>query len=614
MVEIFNPGESIARLGASSAEESHYLSGSGSVEFDPLTAWRFPNQRGDIPPGGFLVVFLDDDPLEGLCELHAGFSLAGDGTDVITLWGPQAAGGERPVVDRVWLPPLPAGASFGRFPDGAGPAPVPLEETLDVFRFAPAGMSSFGSCFAPGAPCPGAQELRVCFGQANGPGGNLAPRAEREAHSSVAPAAGEPVRLTAGVRDDEDPFPGNIALVEIRYAVDGVEQPPVAMVYDGGGLRDGSREEPPRPLDQWTLWTGAIPGQPSGAQVRFELAVRDQGGLSGASPASPCPPGTGPCDDVGLPGPGCLREGGGGRRFVPCDLRHEYLVGSAPPEPLAGVLMNEVVALQDGIIEDLSEEPCEGGERGCRFDDYIELVNASPRPADLSGLWLSDRPFHPQGWRFPPGSVLEPGGYLIVWADGDGGRCPRPEEDDEDDGQECPDPNDDPSNPLAGLEHHTSFSLDREGDQVYLLIEEAPGRFGVLHAVEFGAQENNVALSLTPDGTRSGTFLPLAGGSPGRRNPDGTGPRFLRGDADGDCRLNLTDATYLLNFLFLEGRALSCPDSADTDDSGVLELTDAVVGLNYLFLQGREPPPPGPVAPGADPTADSLAGCALPGC
>ena len=82
---------------------------------------------------------------------------------------------------------------------------------------------------------------------------------------------------------------------------------------------------------------------------------------------------------------------------------------------------------------------------------------------------------------------------------------------------------------------------------------------------------------------------------------------FIRGDADSDGTLNLTDAVFALSFLFLGGTVPICEDAADVDDFGSVELTDAVYLLNHLFLGGAAPPAPYPEA-GQDPTEDAL-GC-----
>ena len=85
-------------------------------------------------------------------------------------------------------------------------------------------------------------------------------------------------------------------------------------------------------------------------------------------------------------------------------------------------------------------------------------------------------------------------------------------------------------------------------------------------------------------------------------------PKFRRADADGDGKLNISDAIFTLSALFLGGAGPECLDAADSNDDGLLNLTDGVYTLNALFLGGPMPPPPGAEACGADPTTDDL-GC-----
>ena len=77
-----------------------------------------------------------------------------------------------------------------------------------------------------------------------------------------------------------------------------------------------------------------------------------------------------------------------------------------------------------------------------------------------------------------------------------------------------------------------------------------------------------------------------------------------------------TSATAIgvLNFLFSGGEAVSCPDAGDADDNGRLEISDAIYVLNFLFLGSRPPANPGPTTPGSDPTADGLAPCITDDC
>jgi hypothetical protein len=80
--------------------------------------------------------------------------------------------------------------------------------------------------------------------------------------------------------------------------------------------------------------------------------------------------------------------------------------------------------------------------------------------------------------------------------------------------------------------------------------------------------------------------------------------RFIRGDANRNNAINITDAVTVLAYLF-QGSSISCEDAADADDDGRVLLTDAVRILGRLF-QGDPPLPPPTTSPGADPTPDSL--------
>jgi len=83
---------------------------------------------------------------------------------------------------------------------------------------------------------------------------------------------------------------------------------------------------------------------------------------------------------------------------------------------------------------------------------------------------------------------------------------------------------------------------------------------------------------------------------------------FVRGDANSDSRVDVSDALHVFSYLFLGGPDPACPDAADADDSGKLDLTDGVVVLGQLFLGGQisEPYP----LVGTDGTADDLGPCA----
>lgn len=83
---------------------------------------------------------------------------------------------------------------------------------------------------------------------------------------------------------------------------------------------------------------------------------------------------------------------------------------------------------------------------------------------------------------------------------------------------------------------------------------------------------------------------------------------FIRGNANSDATLDISDAATVLAVLFHGNRGPLCRDALDANDSGAVDLSDAVFILNFLFQQMRVIPPPYP-EPGVDPTPDSLPDC-----
>lgn len=58
-----------------------------------------------------------------------------------------------------------------------------------------------------------------------------------------------------------------------------------------------------------------------------------------------------------------------------------------------------------------------------QYDDWIELYNYGTAPIDAGGLYLTDDPNEPAKWQIPADdpvvTTIAPGGYLLIWADGE---------------------------------------------------------------------------------------------------------------------------------------------------------------------------------------------------
>ena len=103
------------------------------------------------------------------------------------------------------------------------------------------------------------------------------------------------------------------------------------------------------------------------------------------------------------------------------------------------------------------------------FPDAVELYYDGPGAISLAGMRLTDDPEQPDKFVFPAGVTMNPGDYLILWADGE-------------------------STP-SGL--HLGFGLDAEGDELHLYDRNG----GLLDSVEFGRQLPDLSIGRTgPDG------------------------------------------------------------------------------------------------------------------
>jgi predicted outer membrane repeat protein len=146
---------------------------------------------------------------------------------------------------------------------------------------------------------------------------------------------------------------------------------------------------------------------------------------------------------------------------------------------------------------------------------------------------------------------------------------------------------------LGGIEHQMPDFLVEPGD--YRLKAGSP-------AIDAGKADGAPSTDL------QGQTRPCGGGvdiGAYEFCDPGPGAPFRRGDANQDQKSDISDAGFILNFLFLGGPAPACPKSADANDSGKIDLSDAVYILRFLFLGGAPIPEPA-ASCGGDPTSDEL--------
>ncbi len=121
-----------------------------------------------------------------------------------------------------------------------------------------------------------------------------------------------------------------------------------------------------------------------------------------------------------------------------------------------------------------------------------------------------------------------------------------------------------------------------------------------LSALRAGANTIAVEVHQSDDGSSDLSFDLALAAAPAIV-PRGT---FVRGDANADGALDLSDAVRVLLGLFA-GAAAQCPDAHDANDSGNLDIADAIFILAHLFASGPDMALPYPL-PGCDTTTDAL--------
>lgn len=151
--------------------------------------------------------------------------------------------------------------------------------------------------------------------------------------------------------------------------------------------------------------------------------------------------------------------------------------------PIEGLAINEVMASNDSTIAD------EHGD----YDDWIEIVNISGSAIDLTGLGLIDHMDGSGAFIFPT-TTLDPGEYVLVWADEEPGQG----------------------------SYHAPFKLDGDGEEVYLIDGAV-----IIDQVTFPALATDLSFGRYANGVGDWGFMapatPGAANGPHNMPPEITG-------------------------------------------------------------------------------------------
>ena len=64
---------------------------------------------------------------------------------------------------------------------------------------------------------------------------------------------------------------------------------------------------------------------------------------------------------------------------------------------------------------------------------------------------------------------------------------------------------------------------------------------------------------------------------------------YLRGDVNGDGRINISDPIALGNYLFSGGNRPPCMKACDANNDGSVNVSDSIFLYNYQFSGGSAP-------------------------
>ena len=117
---------------------------------------------------------------------------------------------------------------------------------------------------------------------------------------------------------------------------------------------------------------------------------------------------------------------------------------------------------------------------GGNFDDWFEIYNPGVNMVDLTGFRLTDDLTNTANFVIPPGKVVPPGAFLMVWADSNPGQ-----------------------NSTNRSELHTNFKLSQAGEAIGLFAPDGT----LIDAVVFGPQTEDVSQGRWPDGSGESSYF-----------------------------------------------------------------------------------------------------------
>ena len=218
----------------------------------------------------------------------------------------------------------------------------------------------------------------------------------------------------------------------------------------------------------------------------------------------------------------------------------------------AQIVINEFMSSNTGVIVDPDYN---------ESADWIEIYNGTDTPVSLNNYYLTDNISDIYKWQIKTNEVIEPNGYMLVWADG------------------------------MNVGIHASFKLSAEGEELALVSPSGV----IIDSLSFYYQEPNISMGRETDGAANWVFFTEP--SPGEQNIGASfieivhnSPTFhpFGGIFYTPIQINIEskfggEVRYTLNG--------AEPDENSPIASGPLSIDETTVVRARIFKQGQKPGP-----------------------
>jgi len=438
-IELYNGGIESIDLGGM------YL----SDDLSNPDAWQFPSGTV-IEPDGFLVVWADNSPDRGL--LHASFGLNASGEAVCLF-----AGDAETLIDSIAFAEQFDDISYGRLTDGGS--------TWDYLTPTPSLSNSLGEVVVPTEPIPASEipdGLVINEFMANNDAAVAGPNGNYPDWIELYNGDAESVDLSGMYLSDDLANP------------DSWQFPSGTVIEAWGFLVVWADNSPERGL----------------LHASFSLNATGESVCLFAGDAETLVDSVVFAEQFNDVSYARLPDGGSNWTYLTAtpgssNALGEHVTPGDPtqPEVPEHLFINEFMANNDAAV---------AGPDG-NYPDWIELYNGGNVSVDVGGMYLTDDLANPDAWPFPEGTVIDAGGFLVVWADNDPEKGPM----------------------------HCSFSLNASGEAIGLFAIDGETE---IDSVLFEAQLDDVSYGRLPDGTANWTYLTSTLGSQNEEGELNGGP------------------------------------------------------------------------------------------